>query len=127
MCCEVTVDEPLAVNLEGRRRRSLAEKRRIVEQALAPGACVAEIARQHGINDNLIFNWRKLYLAGRMGELSLKTEQLLPVKIADEHSAAAAWASDSGSISIKFGRTRIRVDGKADVNALALVLERLLR
>lgn len=49
-------------------RRSLAEKRSIVEQAMQSGACVAEIARQHGINDNLIFNWRKLYLAGRFGE-----------------------------------------------------------
>ena len=121
------MDEALAVNEEKRRRRSLAEKRRIVEQALEPGACVAEIARRHGINDNLIFNWRKLYLAGRMGELSVSAGQLLPVKIADEHSAAPGWANESGSISIKFGRTRIRVDGKVDVNALALVLERLLR
>lgn len=126
MCCEGTVDEALAVNQEKRRRWSLAEKRRIVEQALEPGACVAEIARQQGINDNLIFNWRKLYLAGRMGEMSLTTGQLLPVKIADDHSAAPGWANESGSISIKLGKARIRVDGKADVSALALVLERLL-
>ena len=121
------MDEALAVNQEKRRRRSLPEKRRIVEQALEPGACVAEIARQHGINDNLIFNWRKLYLAGRMGEVSVKPGQLLPVKIADERSAAREWGNDSGSISIKLGKARIRVDGKADVNALAMVLERLLR
>lgn len=117
------MDEALVVKQEKRQRLSLAEKRRIVEQVLEPGASVAAIARQHGINDNLIFNWRKLYLAGRMGEVSLKTEQLLPVKIADPHSVAAG---SSGSISIRFGRTRIRVEGKADVNALALVLERLL-
>ena len=120
------MDGALAVNLEARRRRSLAEKRRIVEQALAPGACVAEIARQHGINDNLIFNWRKLYLAGRMGKVSLQAEQLLPVKIRDEQSPAPGWASDCGSISIKFGKARIRIDGKADGKALAIVLERLL-
>ena len=120
------MDEALAVNQEKRRRRTLSEKRSIVEQAMQPGAKVAEIARQHGINDNLIFNWRKLYLAGRMGGMTLKTGQLLPVKIADQHSAAFGLASDSGSISIKVGRTRIRVEGKADVNALALVLERLL-
>ena len=118
------MDEALAVKQEKRQRLSLAEKRRIVEQALEPGASVAAIARQHGINDNLIFNWRKLYLAGRMGEMSLKTGQLLPVKIADPHGVAAG--SDSGSISIRLGRTRIRVEGKADVNALAVVLERLL-
>jgi transposase len=49
------VEEVLAVNQEKRQRLSLAEKRRIVEQALEPGASVAAIARQHGINDNLIF------------------------------------------------------------------------
>jgi len=120
------VDEALVVKQEKRQRLSLAEKRRIVEQVLESGASVAAIARQHGINDNLIFNWRKLYLAGRMGEMSLKTGQLLPVKIADPHSVAPRGGSDSGSISIKVGRTRIRVEGKADVNALAVVLERLL-
>ncbi len=120
------MDEALVVKQEKRQRLSLAEKRRIVEQVLESGASVAAIARQHGINDNLIFNWRKLYLAGRMGEMSLKTGQLLPVKIADPHSVAPRGGSDSGSISIKVGRTRIRVEGKADVNALAVVLERLL-
>ena len=120
------MEEALAVNQEKRQRLSLAEKRRIVEQALEPGACVAAIARQHGINDNLIFNWRKLYLGGRMGEVSLKAGQLLPVKVADPHGAARGLASESGSISIKVGRTRIRVEGKADVKALAVVLERLL-
>jgi transposase len=119
------VDEALAVSREKRRYRNLAEKRRIVEQAMQPGVKVAEIARQHGINDNLIFSWRKLYLAGRMGEVSLKAGQLLPVKIADQHSAAVGLGNP-GSISIKVGRTQIRVEGKADVNALALVLERLL-
>ena len=30
----------------------------LVEQSLQPGACVAQIARENGINDNLLFNWR---------------------------------------------------------------------
>jgi hypothetical protein len=61
-----------------------------------------------------------------MGEVSLKAGLLLPAKVADQHGAARGLASESGSISIKVGRTRIRVEGKADVNALAVVLERLL-
>jgi transposase len=43
------------------------EKRRMVAEALSPGASVADIARRHGINANLLFNWvrsaRKLSLA----------------------------------------------------------------
>jgi transposase len=42
---------------ERRRTRSLDERKRIVAEALAPGASVAAVARQHGLNANLIFKW----------------------------------------------------------------------
>jgi transposase-like protein len=47
-----------------RQRRSIAEKRRIVEETVSPGASVARIARVHGVNTNQVFGWRRLYLAG---------------------------------------------------------------
>jgi transposase len=42
---------------ERRRRRSLDERKRIVVEALAPGASVAAVARRHGLNANLVFKW----------------------------------------------------------------------
>jgi transposase len=42
---------------ERRRTRSLDERKRIVVEALAPGASVAAVARRHGLNANLIFKW----------------------------------------------------------------------
>jgi transposase len=42
---------------ERRRTRSLEERKRIVEEALAPGVSVAAVARRHGLNANLIFKW----------------------------------------------------------------------
>jgi transposase len=42
---------------EGRRTRSLDERKRIVEEAVAPGVSVAAVARRHGLNANLIFKW----------------------------------------------------------------------
>ena len=44
---------------ERRRRWSLAEKARIVDESLAPEACVAEVARRHDIHPNLLHLWRK--------------------------------------------------------------------
>src|SRR5580693_3347278 len=42
----------------GRRRtRSFDERKRIVEEALAPGVSVAAVARRHGLNANLVFKW----------------------------------------------------------------------
>jgi transposase len=44
-----------------RSRRSWSddEKRKIVAEALLPGASVAEIARRYGVNANLVFTWRR--------------------------------------------------------------------
>jgi transposase-like protein len=48
-------------------RRTMEGKRRIVEETLVEGASVARVARAHDVNGNLVFGWRKLYLAGRLG------------------------------------------------------------
>lgn len=45
---------------EARRGKySVAFKKRVVAEALVPGASVANIARAHGLNGNMIFAWRK--------------------------------------------------------------------
>ncbi len=46
-----------------RRYLELEQKRRIVEETLAEGASVAQIARVQGVNANRVFNWRRLYRA----------------------------------------------------------------
>src|ERR1700694_6268229 len=62
-----------------RRYRALEEKRRIVEETLVEGASVALVARAHGVNANLVFNWRRQYQAGRLGRRG--EAKLLPVKM----------------------------------------------
>lgn len=45
----------------GRRKRrsySTAFKRRVVAETMEPGASVADVARQHGLNANMVFQWR---------------------------------------------------------------------
>jgi len=50
-----------------RRRRSVQERRQIVEETLARGASVARVARAHGVNANQVFYWRTLYRRGLLG------------------------------------------------------------
>jgi len=65
-----------------RRYRTNAEKRRIVEEALAGEASVAEVARRNGVNANLLFNWRKLYLQGLLDQCREPTSAtLMPVRV----------------------------------------------
>jgi len=40
-----------------RRSWSMAERQRIVEAALTPGASVAGVARAHDVSANLVFKW----------------------------------------------------------------------
>jgi transposase-like protein len=50
-----------------RQRWRIAEKQRIVEEALVEGASVARVARAHGINANQVFGWRRLYREQQSG------------------------------------------------------------
>ena len=64
----VIADKSELLGAPPRQRRSIAEKRRIVEETWVRGASVARVARAHGINANQVFGWRRLYRAGRLGE-----------------------------------------------------------
>jgi transposase len=107
-----------------RRFRPLEEKRRIVEETLAEGASVARIAGAHGVNANLVFNWRRLYEAGR---LSGSRAQLLPVKVTPESllttSSGASLPSSPGTIQIQLRHAQVSLEGSADPVLLRVVLE----
>jgi transposase len=45
--------------LGGRRRWSSDDKARMVEESLAPGATVSEVARRHDIRPQQLFGWRR--------------------------------------------------------------------
>lgn len=47
---------------------------------MQPGVSVAQLARENDINDNLLFNWRRLYQQGLLGA-SAGMPALLPVTL----------------------------------------------
>ena len=113
-----------------RQRRSIAEKRRIVEETLVPGASVARVARAHGINANQVFGWRRLYLGGRLGAQKLGMK-LLPVRVSDRESApvvveprsADVGAASPSAIHIEFRQAQVRIEGNADPALVRVLLE----
>ena len=50
-----------------RRRWSAAEKLRIVEESFSAPRLASATARRHGISNQLLFAWRKVY-EGRLGD-----------------------------------------------------------
>ena len=116
-----------------RRFRSVEEKRRIVEETLQPGASVARVARAHGVNANQVFGWRRLYQQGRLERKESETPSLLPVRVkgaavreAEQSTGTPTRRTPSGLIHLGLPNGQLRIAGRVDVEALRMVLEKLL-
>jgi transposase len=124
--------------------RTNEEKRRIVEEALLPGASVAAVARRHGVNANLLFGWRRLHKQGLLERSREPAVPLLPVQVttptvvAERRSTGVLRSSSrlrrspltapraSGHIEIELpSGARVRVYGRVELRALAEVLTAL--
>jgi len=115
-----------------RRFRSAAEKRRIVELTLEPGASVALVARAHGVNANQVFAWRRAFKSGQLAESAAPVTALLPVTVSAPceveigEPASEQQRATAGSIHIEFpGRALISVESGADPALLRSILESL--
>jgi transposase len=111
-----------------KRRRTIKERRDIVEETLVSGASVARVARKHDVNANQVFYWRKLFREGRLG-ISMNP-QLLPVKVEAERPTEPAKSVvptlASGTMEVAFSKGTLRIAGSVDVAALRVVLESLV-
>lgn len=125
-----TSDQALQVRVTGtkKRRRTIKERREIVEETLVPGASVSRVARRHDVNANQVFYWRKLYREGQLG--SRTDTQLVPVKVTKDQTAAVIGEDDfvprSGTLEIKLAKGTLRIQGTVDVMALRAAIECLV-
>ena len=118
--------------VERRRRWSRDDKMRIIEETLAPGAVVTEIARRHGIATSLVFTWRR---RARLATVASAGPRLVPVQVATaasvqsiEAPAAIPARKRRGVIEIELGDgRRVSVDEDVDAEALGRVLDVLSR
>ena len=122
-----TSNEIVSVRAAGakKRRRSVEERRKIVEATLQPGASVSRVARRHDVNANQVFHWRKLYREGRLGDSA--ATKLLPVKVTEERSAREAEGDGNawrpGTIEIQLAKGTVRIAGAVDVSTLRAAIE----
>jgi transposase len=116
-----------------RLRRRPEEKRRIVEASFVPGASIARVAREHGVNANQVFQWRYEYRKGTLGVRQQNQTRLVPVTVTGEPNSVtlpgiAPVTAASGSIHIELpGRAVIRVEAGVDPELVRTVLGSLLR
>jgi transposase len=109
------------------RRHSDEFKLAVVTQSLLPKASVSRIAREHNINANQVFAWRKLFADGQLAP-SETACALLPVTLAAPPLAPHVlepMRASPGVIELTVGKARLRLEGTVDTAVLNLVLRRL--
>jgi transposase len=128
-----TVAAEAAAPSPRRLRRTREEKRRIVEATFVPGASIARVAREHGVNANQVFQWRHEYRKESLGVGQQAQTRLVPVTVTAEPnrvplSGMAPAVGPSGSIHIELpGRAVISVEAGVDPVLVRAVLGSLLR
>ena len=117
---------------ERRRRWTTAQKLRIVDESLAPGASVVEVARRHDVHRNLLTVWRR---QARTGVLACGPEPM-PRQVNEVRFAAVSLAPDrqpltapsvtGGAIEIELAAgVRVRITGAVDAATLKAVMAAL--
>jgi transposase len=124
----MSVDEDGDVAAGKRRRRSWTrdEKRRIVEESLQGGASIAEVARRHELNANLLFTWRRkmgVEPSEQSGPMPILPVTIAPGSVAQKHCPTAA-----GQMEIVLAEgNRVLVWADVEAAALSRVLKALSR
>jgi transposase len=115
----------------GRPNYARELRERLAAAACEPGVSVAKLARENGINANMLFTWRRRYLA----EQQAQSAGLIPVVLVSDTPAEVAASSlvearaqdtkpvaTAGTIEIRIGRAVVKVDGLVDGDILRIVL-----
>ena len=89
-----------------RRRHSAELKLRILDECVAPGASIAQVALAHGLNTNLVHKWRR-HASGLsvVAAPMQRADGFIPVTLAPPPTRAAG---DIG-IELRRGATLVKV------------------
>ncbi|WP_205611428.1 transposase [Burkholderia sp. Nafp2/4-1b] len=104
---------------------------RLAAAACEPGVSVAKLARENGINANMLFTWRRRYLADQQARsaglipvvlLSDTPTEVIASSSVEPQAQGAKSVSPVGTIEIRIGRAVVKVDGLVDADMLRIVL-----
>jgi transposase len=108
---EAVMTDKLGRRSGPRRKYSIAEKRRMVEETQVHGASVPEVAQRHGVNANLLSVWRRQYLQGVLREPSPGDAKadLLPVKVSTP-TVMPTERAVVAKVSAKVARVQLEIE-----------------
>ena len=120
----------------GRRRRfSDDDKARIIEETLAPGAVVSDIARRYGLTPQQLFTWRRAARRRQVVPAAETAPAFVPAIVnepgrkglgkATKREGRRRRRQTNGIIEVEIDGVTIRVGGGADAKTVAAVIRAL--
>jgi len=109
-----------------RKQYSIGFKREVVEQSFVRNASIAAVAREHGINANILWRWRHEYEAGKFGAVEQQVT-FLPVSLeaSPPEPIKQASAEPTGYLALQIGLAKLTIHGRPDLVVLQSVIEAL--
>ena len=114
---------------ERRRRWSDDEKAQAVEESLAPGAVVSEVARRRGLTPQQLFSWRRV---AREKTATSDAVPFAPVVVEPREEATTTAAEQSRPVAVRPHVIELDVDGAsvwiwrgADVGMVTAIVDAL--
>lgn len=129
---DTPLSPPESISGKPRRRYSLALKREIVEASLRPRVSAAQVARQYGLNGNLLHTWRWQYRNGLFGTVTEAssvslTEGLIPVQLCADALADVSASGSERGLTIRCGEWHISLQGELDPAIVQMLLSAVAR
>lgn len=96
---------------------------------MQPGVSVAQLARENNINDNLLFNWRRLYQQGLLAART-KAPVMLPVQLATDPGPEQAHppstqGDDAPCCELVLPAGTLRISGKLTPELLQTLIREM--
>ena len=110
-----------------RRHWSDEEKGRIVAEAIAPGAVVADVARRHDLVPQQLSNWIRAAKDGRFALPADAMPSFVPIVVEPAQANKAAHERRPVGIEIVIGTIKVRVPGGANTRDIEAVLRAVRR
>jgi transposase len=108
-----------------KRRHSAAFKRKILELVEQPGASVAAVALEHGVNANLVFKWRKAKLERRRPPRAMHQPVLLPVSVDPQESPLTVPTPEPERAARKEGVIEVEIGERCNPRGCSCLISRL--
>ena len=109
--------------VERRRRWSREEKQRVVAESARPDRTVSQVARAHGVAANLLFTWRRQFLAAAIAGDDTSAS-FIPVRLTEE---VPGLPETGTGLPVAGGRLEIRLPSGIVVSVIGEIAGDSLR